>query len=345
MGLIAGMGLLVIGVTGSLLVFDEELEEAVRPGMFLAKPVAPPRLSFDRLLGEVAKSLPDYEISSWTFANEPGAVDRGYVVRHGLYERLLVTVNPYTGAVLGGPLDARDTLMGRVMALHYTLFGGPAGILLAGLFAAMLCLLGLSGLWIYQDFWSNFIRLRWRASRQIFLSDLHKAVGISSLFFQLILGFTGAYWNIPSSMQQFRYRNAHPPELTARHWSRAISMDGLLAVCRQELPGFEPTFVGFPVVPGANLQIYGRVGSSFRSDFGSVVIFDAQSGARKGIRDIRNATWREQIIDTFRPLHYGTFGGLFVKILWCVGGLTPGLLALSGFLIWWRRRFGGRPGD
>jgi uncharacterized iron-regulated membrane protein len=269
-------------------------------------------------------------------------VDNVYVVQHHHGERRLVTVNPYTGAILAGPLDARHTFTGWVMQLHYTFFAGSVGILIAGLFAVLLCLLGLSGFWIYQDFWSNFIRLRWRASRQIFLSDLHQTVGIATVVFQLVLGFTGAYWNIPSAIRQFRFRNGIMPELAARYWSRSISMDALLDQSRQVLPGFQPTFIGFPAGPGADLQIYGHTGSSFRSDYGNSLTFDAQTGARKGMREIRKATLWDQITDTFRPLHYGTFGGLFVKIVWCAGGLTPGLLAITGFLMWRQRRFGRR---
>jgi uncharacterized iron-regulated membrane protein len=340
MGLLAGIGLLVIGLTGSLLVFHDELDTATAPGLFLAQPALSTRQMFDILLSNVQKALPDYEISSWLPGSEPGAVDRVFVVKHHDYERLLVTVNPYTGAILAGPLDARRTVTGRIMELHYTFFAGRIGTLLAGLFAVLLCLLGLSGFWIYQDFWSNFIRLRWRASRQIFLCDLHKTVGISTVVFQLVLGFTGAYWNIPNAVRQFRFPGAHPPEFPTRHWSRNISLDTLLDQAAQALPGFQPTFIGFPVVSGADLQIIGHAGSAFRSDYDCTAVFDAQSGARKSIRDMRKAGLKDQIADTFRPLHYGTFGGLFIKIVWCAGGLTPGLLAITGYLMWRQRQPG-----
>lgn len=58
--------------------------------------------------------------------------------------------------------------------------------------------------------------------------------------------------------------------------------------------------------------------------------------------DTRNAPLLAQILDTVVPLDFGTFGGLPVKILWCLGDLSPGLLAISGSLIWWKRRRIGR---
>ncbi|HTI70432.1 MAG TPA: PepSY-associated TM helix domain-containing protein [Candidatus Limnocylindria bacterium] len=338
MGLIAGIGLLVIGLTGSLLVFHEELEEVTEPGLFLAREPSGSRLPFDVLLADVEKGLPDYEILSWSFGSGPDGADWVYVVQHGHGERLLVTLHPYTGAILGGPLDGRHTVTGRIMELHYTFFAGSVGTIVVGVFAVLLCLLGVSGVWIYREFWSNFVRLRWRASRQIFFSDLHKAVGIASVVFHLILGFTGAYWNIPSGIQQFRFGGGKPPPLTGRHWSRTISLDAVLARSPQEVPGFRPTFISFPAAPGASLRIFGHVGNSFRSEFGSVIVVDPQTGATQSTRDIRKLGLWEQFLDTFRPLHYGTFGGVLVKILWCVGGLTPGVLAVTGFVMWLGRR-------
>jgi len=100
--------------------------------------------------------------------------------------------------------------------------------------AAVLCLLGLSGVWIYRDFWANFTRLRWRASRQIFLSDLHKTAGITSVVFNLILGFTGAYWNKiktvngagpPSLTITSRFANCHAPLQVALRF-RLVTLAG-----------------------------------------------------------------------------------------------------------------------
>jgi uncharacterized iron-regulated membrane protein len=57
------------------------------------------------------------------------------------------------------------------------------------------------------------------------------------------------------------------------------------------------------------------------------------------------ATWRygvnESLGDWFIwsqiPLHYGTYWGLAIKILWAAMGLTMPLLAVSGLLMYWNR--------
>jgi uncharacterized iron-regulated membrane protein len=65
---------------------------------------------------------------------------------------------------------------------------------------------------------------------------------------------------------------------------------------------------------------------------------DANSGEHRKAIDIRTAGWWTQVVDAFRTLHFGYFGGLPVKIIWCLAGLAPGTLAVTGFIIWWRRR-------
>ena len=49
-------------------------------------------------------------------------------------------------------------------------------------------------------------------------------------------------------------------------------------------------------------------------------------------QDVRNASNLHVTIDSFRKLH---FGGLISKILWCILGLSPLILAFSGLYLYW----------
>ena len=43
------------------------------------------------------------------------------------------------------------------------------------------------------------------------------------------------------------------------------------------------------------------------------------------------------MISSMVPLHFGTFGGTGVKVLWSILGLTPALMFISGVIMWWNR--------
>ncbi|MEH2180741.1 PepSY-associated TM helix domain-containing protein [Nostoc sp.] len=46
----------------------------------------------------------------------------------------------------------------------------------------------------------------------------------------------------------------------------------------------------------------------------------------------------DRILNSFTPLHYGTFGGLPTPILYVFVGLAPLILFITGFVMWWYRR-------
>jgi len=50
------------------------------------------------------------------------------------------------------------------------------------------------------------------------------------------------------------------------------------------------------------------------------------------------------ILDTMFPLHFGSFGGLTVRIIWGLLGLSTALVAASGMMIWVERRAYGAEG-
>jgi uncharacterized iron-regulated membrane protein len=237
--------------------------------------------------------------------------------------------------------DSNQTFTGWLLELHYTLFGRHIGVLIAGVFAALLCLLGVSGVWIYRNFWRSLFRLRWNLSGRIFFSDLHKMVGISSVGFNLILGFTGAYWNLTHVLGHF-LDGPEPPASKINGGVRAesLSLEGLLQQARTKIPGFEWTYITLPAKTDEPIVFYGRLENqhALRGEFGSSVTFNSQTGDLENSVTIRSIDLWNQITDSFEPLHFGTFGALPIRILWCLGGLAPGILGIAGYILWWRRK-------
>jgi len=71
---------------------------------------------------------------------------------------------------------------------------------------------------------------------------------------------------------------------------------------------------------------------------GNSVQFDGQSGQFLSQTTFEDLSLWRQTKATFYPLHIGNFGGLVLKIFYVIIGLTPGLLSITGFLLWWRRK-------
>jgi uncharacterized iron-regulated membrane protein len=341
LGLVAGLGLLVIGMSGSLLMFSREIDAILRPEVVTVE-ARGSRLPMDELVGRVASAFPGHQLTGWAlFPGDPAASDRAWMKLPDREAWLHAHIDPYTGRILSRPAESGEHFTGWLLELHYTFLADHAGMLAAGLLAVMLLLLGISGLWLYRDFFRQFLRLRWSASARILCSDLHKFIGITSVVFNLILGFTGAWWNL-SHLIGHLFEEETPAEtepaapLPPREWA---SLDAMTLEARNRITGFTTHYLSFPQTEDAVVSLHGRHGGAgpLRGLYGSHVDFDAESGEVRLVHDLRDDSAWAQIYDSFMPLHYGTFGGWPIRVLWSLGGLAPGLLAVSGFLIWWNR--------
>lgn len=339
LGLLAGLGLLVIGLTGSVLVFKTEIDRAIAPEAVMAPDASKPRLAPDAIFAAAQEHLPRRVVQGWGRALEPGLADMVYAVKPGEEEGKVIRIDPASGRPLAADAGDAGTFTDWVLELHYTFLAGHTGAFIAGLFGALLCLLGVSGVWLYRGFWKTLFQLRWKKSARIFFSDFHKMVGITSTVFNLLLGFTGAWWNLSHIIGH--WMEEEHEHVTMPKWDGRVSIDGLLAAAEKEIPGYRANWIALPFEPGGDISFFGALEEQgvLRSPYGSTLFFDASTGELKSTaRADEGGAWA-QALDAFTPLHFGNFGGLPVKILWCLGGLAPGLLAVSGSLMWWKRKF------
>lgn len=348
LGLIAGLGLLVIGLTGSVLMFSKEIDGALHPEVVRVQPPeGNERLAMDELVARMASAFPGHRLMGWVPGEDAHSSDRVWLKLPGDEHWLAAAIDPYTGKILSRPAESGSTFTGWILELHYTLLADHVGLALVGIFALCLFLLGLSGLWLYRDFFRNFFRLRWRSSTRILFSDLHKFVGINSVVFNLILGFTGAWWNLTHVIGHLVEEEAPAGSAEVAEVgpppSEWASLDSMLGDASARIDGFEANYIGLPNAPENAFFLYGRHGGAgvLRSPHGSMVSYESTGDFREAT-DVREASLWAQFLDTFVPLHFGTFGGWPIRILWSLGGLAPGTLAVTGFVLWFRRRRGSK---
>ena len=285
------------------------------------------RLDLDALAARLEEQLSDYEPVGWRPSRSRGRNDEVLVAPHAEGDLKVLWIDPARGTIHGTPASSSQTLTGWLLELHYTLLGGHAGTLVAGVFAALLCLLGISGVRIYRNFWKSFLLLRWNSSGRIFFSDLHKMAGISSAGFNFDSRLHGSlleshtyHWSFSERARPATSKNRGQGE------GRTLSPEGLLEQARTQIPGFEWTDVSLPTRIDEPITFYGRLKNqhALRGQFGSSVTFNSQTGSLEGLVDIRTTGFWNQFTDSFAPLHYGSFAALPVKILWSLGRASSG---------------------
>jgi uncharacterized iron-regulated membrane protein len=207
-GLAAAAWLFLLGATGSILVFYEEIDHALNSEAFTA--TAGKSQPVDRIVAAALVSRPDYAVRFVNLPNEPGDVAEVHLSRRpdlpkveGHVPAWEVFVDPATLRVTGyrdnAAIDlSRKGIMGFFYKFHYSLHLGKTIEWVIGLIAF---------LWLFDHFASVVLsfpnRAKWRESFRIrrgvsgykLVFDWHRAGGLWLFPITLTLAISGLYFN------------------------------------------------------------------------------------------------------------------------------------------------------
>lgn len=333
LGVFSSIFLILIGLSGSFLIFGKEIDQFLDPAEFKIQSVGT-RKSIDSLRADLRKQIPPHILAGWLIPERSDQPDQIWVHFLGseTKEEFVILLDPYRGEVKGKLKEDRsDSFYGWMLTLHYMLFLGNTGYVFIGILGVIFVFQGISGIILYRNIWENLFRLRTLESIRTFFSDIHKLAGVFTLVFNLVLGFTGAWWNLSTTVNTIL--NGFPSQDLGKFLDDSISIDSMIEGSTSHISGFKLGFISFPHhKEGDPVVLYGTENEDhpLKSRFGSYLVFDSRSSELLKVWDLRNENFLHSILDSFRPLHFGTFGGIFTKILWVILGLTPGVLSLTG---------------
>lgn len=334
MGLIAGVLLLLLSITGSMLVFSDEIDHAQYANAYHVTPEAQSS-PLQELMQDARQALPGnpylFFVRLPQAANESIVLRAEYAADHKVY----VFLNPYTGKILQ-QYSNTDHLTGYVLYLHFTLLSGKTGATIVLIAAIALFLSVLTGIFIYRNAivkvlifrvkleWKNRTR-RWR--------NLHRILGVWALLFNLLISFTGF-------MMELKVLDSRKnPKASFEAVPFTGDYEPLLEKAKASIPGFEIMGVRPPKKAGDPLRILGHAHeSAFFGEYSSSVFIDANGNIKKTV-NFSKASFGDKFNACIAPLHFGNYGGIALKIIYSLLALTPGVLSVSGFLIWYRRKY------
>ena len=205
-GIGLGLYILLASVTGSILVFSNELYRAATRDPIIVTESGP-LLTDDQLNGAAARAYPGYKIVTINRDRNPNeAVTISLKAGTRLKSRLF---NPYTGADLGNSVPLGITLVSKLIELHDDLLAGTTGRRVNGAGALLLLILALTGIvvwWPGIGTWRRSLTVHRKVGWRRFIRDLHSMVGFWSLGFLLLFGLSGAYLGNPQPFQNLADR-------------------------------------------------------------------------------------------------------------------------------------------
>lgn len=200
-GIVLGLYILMMSVTGSVLVYSNELFRAATPATIISKGSGP-RLTDDQLADAARQLYLGYRVVKIGRAlNLDQAVDvslrRGGEIKHRLFD-------PRSGSDLGDAVPTGIWLVSKLLDLHDNLIAGPTGRKVNGVGALAVLVLALTGLaiwWPGIKTWRRSLTLHRGVGWKRFTWHSHSMIGFWSLGFTLVFGLSGVYLCIPQPFQ------------------------------------------------------------------------------------------------------------------------------------------------
>jgi uncharacterized iron-regulated membrane protein len=298
--LLIGLYLVAVSISGSALVFRNEILEAYAPGEKKI-PIEGTLLQKEALKAEAVKHHPGYTV---TFVFPKGDDEPTEIWMENKGEQIQWLFNPYTGADMGNARPAILKWIAWAGQLHGNLLLGGEGLWWNGMGGLALCLICVTGIiiwWPGINQWKRALWLRGGVGWKRLNFDLHHVVGFWTMLLVLMWGATGAYFVFPDPVRELieKFTPIDPPR-PPRPPAQSAADARLEPPAANALPGQPPP------------------------------------PPRR--RPRRPVTLGRKIIQSFSYAHYGNFAGWKVKALWVILGFVPPLLFLTGAIMWWNRK-------
>jgi uncharacterized iron-regulated membrane protein len=344
--------LLLLCLTGLPLIFHDEID-----GLIEEKVSAPPAQGkaeaapLRRIVGAALVRYPG-EFPQYVFwpPAEPDLVHVGLAPvanpQPGQIRRLVIDAR--TAQILSEPAPNRG-VMQYVLKLHSELLSGTSGTLILAVAGVLFLVSLVSGAAIYAPFARKleFGAARAARSPRTRWLNLHNLLGIVTVTWAAVVGATGVVNTLEKPLFGI-WRAEELPKLLAPYAGKpppaALSaIDEAVAVAMKASPDMRITSVLFPYSrfnSPRHYLIWTKGASTLDAHLFTAIMVDAESGRLSAVLAL---PWYLRALEMSRPLHFGDYGGLPLKVIWALLDIATIVVLGSGlYLFAARHRLGLR---
>ncbi|MEO8025986.1 MAG: PepSY-associated TM helix domain-containing protein [Bryobacteraceae bacterium] len=340
-GLAAALLIVVVAGSGVFLVFENEIDRLLNPGLFYVK-AAGQRLPVDQLVASVRQAFPKERVQNVAFP-----ASDGLAVQTMLGTGKRVSVDPYTGRVLGSrPFN--DSVAYQLRQLHVRLLMPPVkvpmgkgtrtvpnklGSQIVGWTTVILLGISITGMfvWFPRMAWKLDMRTGWKRIN----FDLHNLTGLYTLIFAIALAVTGivmsfdapAQWIYAMFPAQEVVDEEAAPSVELQRGAKMISFDSVIEAARKTFPTAWIYSVSMRL-PG-DTTISGQTRVTIHPYTGEVL-------SRETSRKEQTAA---KIIRLMRPIHTGEVFGWPSRIVMALASAMIVAQVVTGVIMWIVRSF------
>lgn len=346
LGIIAGLIVAIVGVTGSILVFQDEIDRALNKELFVVMEQQH-KIPVEKIVPIVKQKYPDLKLDYiMALDTNANAAYQAFIFK--TEEEFFI--NPYTGDLSGKRIH-ESSFVHIVTEIHRTLLIPAAGRYIVGISTLILLILTITGLrlWIPQK-WKllkSVLTVNFKTSFKRQNYDWHNVLGFYSAPVVALLSLTGVCITFSLLVVPLLFvLSGRSPQGVAQvlgaqsvytEGAKPLSLDSVVAIGKIAMPENRVGGIALPTDSVSNYRLDLVAPGLPKSGKREMLIIDQYSGkvmlnSRTDFPNVGNA-----YLSWVTPIHYGTFGGRPTQIVALIAGLMPLVLFITGFIIWWPR--------
>ncbi len=358
-----GLIIALICFTGSIMVFEKEINELVYKERYKVTPVSGERITPAEAAAVAAAVLPDtMNIASVQIPFDEVST---YAVSTPGRRRITVYVNPYTAEVTAIQNPGDGKFFSTVRELHRWLsFRGESrsiGKNIIGVTTFAMVIILITGLvaWIPKSRkgLKNRLRISFSHGWRRFWHDLHVAGGFYTILLLLLMSLTGLTWSFDwyrnATYKLFGAELPKATPVTAPAVASSPAKKDTSASVSPVKPAVRST--DFTIWDTALVETL-KITSSWKTitiTDGSIQVapdkpfgntrasdrykFDKKSGQITDAELYRDQPKASKLRGWLYSLHTGSWGGIFVKVLYLIAALMGGILPVTGYYLYAKR--------
>ncbi len=340
-GLIAGIFMLLLSISGAMLVFHTELDAFQQPMVGLTK-TPQKNITVDSCYSIVQQQYPHALISS---CNLPENDNRFFLfsVYDSSYQQgtkaMQLFVHPKTGCIektRGGSEDIQHNFMSWLAAFHSSFHAGKTGEWLLGCFAILFFTSIVTGMILYRRHMLAVLLFKKSVWNK---NNLHQIIGTWALLFNLMMSITG-FWMQRYVFKKEFYQNSGWVNTIKPSPGLTFNFDSAYQQLKKTHPHFTAYIIYFAQSKKGKAAVYGSNSTNayiHSKKLADVVSLDS-SGAVVKTRLVNENSAADYYDIVNSQLHMGRYGGWGIKIIYSLFGLSSGILSITGFLLWRKRK-------
>lgn len=369
LGITAGLILSIMGVTGAIYSYDQQILKWVNSDSYVVQAESTPKLTPAQLYQHFNTTQPEIKINSITIAKDPTASSTVNIEKEGERRGYNMMVNPYNAQVLPDVKGRKLLLL--IQQIHRNLTAGEVGKQITGACALMLIYFVLSGLylrWPKKHSARQWLAVKPKLKGRNFIWDLHAVVGTWVIVFYLLFACTGLYWSYDwwrsgmfkvmgveqpkpqghGSAPQNRgmQQNKRSEHNTDKKSEPQLDNTQLITALNQTWSGFNSQVgrdysmltLSLPKKDDGKIELSFVDATPQHERARNQAIYNYQIGTIEKMELYEDKKLNQKIMSSMLPVHRGSFFGPIYQFVAMLASLAMPLFFVTGLMLYLKRR-------